>query len=226
MTIVDNNQLKTLHLNPNQEGEFVSIQTEKLASTLGNSTQYNFITDNILAVPLWENVNNLFYFYGTKEYYWVKPESILPVKYKNIPYIYASNLCVNESENSIVCALRFVNIILFYTLDAEKKVSVQIGKQILPPTLDNSNKNVDILHTPKYCIDLVGTSRHVYCLYDGTSDYSTGSTIFIFAWTGKHISTLKTNRSLRKIAVDKDDAHIIALANDSDGLDVVTYPLP
>ncbi|GHU57314.1 hypothetical protein FACS189411_10600 [Bacteroidia bacterium] len=222
LLLVDNNYLKTLQLNPNQEGESVSIQTAKLSSKLTNSIQYNFITDNILAVSTMDNVNNLFYYFGSGEYYWVKPEPALLPNYKNIPNVFASNLCVNESVNSIACALRFVNIIQFYSLDAEKTVSIQIGKDILPPILGERRSGVDIVNTPKYCIDMVGTSRYVYCLYDGSTDYSVGSTIFIFDWTGKHISTLKTKNNLRKIVVDKEDTHLIALAgNETAGLDVL-----
>jgi hypothetical protein len=50
--------------------------------------------------------------------------------------------------------------------------------------------------------------------------------IVVFDWEGLHISTLKTDRSLKQIAVNSDETEIIALAaNDSYGRDVVVYKL-
>jgi hypothetical protein len=87
-----------------------------------------------------------------------------------------------------------------------------------------TNQEVDIYNSLKCFIYIFGTDEHVYCLYDGSYDYTAESLIVVFDWEGNHIGTLKADRCLKQIAVNNSETEITALAaNDSYGRDVVVY---
>ena len=48
---------------------------------------------------------------------------------------------------------------------------------------------IDVRNTPKCFTYICGTPQYVYCLYDGSSDFTAPSKIVIFQWNGKHIAT-------------------------------------
>ena len=121
--------------------------------------------------------------------------------------------------------MRFVNLILFYDLEGSLTQVTSFGKSKILP-LQKGENQVDVINSTKCFIDIYGTPKYVYCLYNGASDFSKASTIVVFKWDGTHISTLKSDRFLRNIAVDKDDNYVVALASRSDGgTDVVKYKL-
>ncbi|GHT36952.1 hypothetical protein AGMMS49574_29340 [Bacteroidia bacterium] len=226
LLMVNNNSIYKILIASNENYNNISIVKDKSLMTLVSSTNYNITSKNIFGVPLLYNENKLFYSYNNGNYTWTKPDSVLPNYFSNISNVYLSNLCLNERANIIVSSLRFVNCITFTNMDIKKKISIIIGENIIPPKLDNRG-NVDILNTNKYFIDMYATSRYVYCLYDGTNDYSSCSTILIFDWKGKHIKNIKTNSYIKKIAVDRTDSYIIALVkNKSNSQDIVKYMLP
>jgi hypothetical protein len=227
LLMTDNYLIREIRLDIDREGEILPLQTYSLPSNLVYGTNHNLTSSAILGVPFVNNANKLFYFYESELYYWVKPEeSILPQYFSSVSNVYLTNLCANEKENSIVSALRFINCIQFYDFDTELITSVIIGDSILLPQINTRSKETDILNTAKYIIDIYGTSDYVYCLYNGSRNYDVNSTIFVFKWNGKHISTLKTDRSIKKIAVDSSDKYLIALGrNEKEGYDVVKYTL-
>jgi hypothetical protein len=226
LLLMDNRFSNEVRLSVNKSGEISPSQTCLLPPYLVNSTNYNLTSTDILGVPIDNNANTLFYFYSSNQYYRVKPETVLPSYFSSISNVYLTNLCANEKEQRIVSALRFVNYIQFYDFDASLKTSVIIGDSIAFPKLDSRYNEIDILNTRKYIIDIYGTSGYVYCLYNGYSDYSAQSTLFVFNWKGKLHSTIKFDRFIKKMAVDNSDTYAITLAqNEKDGYDIVKYTL-
>ena len=95
---------------------------------------------------------------------------------------YLPNLCVNERQNSVVAALRFFNQIDFYDLKGTYQRSFTYGKEPIVPLLKKNDTQVDVLGTTKCFIDIFGTDQYVYCLYDGSADFSNLSTLLVLSW--------------------------------------------
>ena len=139
---------------------------------------------------------------------------------------YLPNLCVNERQNSVVAALRFFNQIDFYDLKGTYQRSFTYGKEPIVPLLKKNDTQVDVLGTTKCFIDIFGTDQYVYCLYDGSADFSNLSTLLVLSWDGQLKKRLNFDRSIKRIAVDPSDRFLVALALDESGaLDVVKYLL-
>lgn len=91
---------------------------------------------------------------------------------------------------------------------------------------NSQGDGIDIRNTTKCFIDMCCNSKNVYCLYNGTADFSVPSTILVFKWDGTYKITFQCGRSLRNIAVDKENNYLIALASREDGgTDIVKYKL-
>ena len=189
------------------------------------SAEFNLTKDEIYASPLNSTYNSPYYLY--------RPDSgyIRASVYKHADIIYpatgeayVTSLIVSEENKRIVSAQRFMNDVLFYDLRGEIKTVVSFGEgHIIPETKYNK---VDIENSKKCFIYICGTKEYVYCLYDGTIDYTANSKIVVFNWSGKHIKTFQADRCLKQIAVDKNNTKIIALAaNEQHGRDVVHYQI-
>ncbi len=203
-----------------------TIESTLITNDLLSSKNYNITDNEIYAIPLSGKKGYQFYIYNNQDgYYWVDTDSVLKSEIIDSPVALLSNLCVNEDANRIVSAMRFVNLILFYDLEGSLTQVTSFGKSKILP-LQKGENQVDVINSTKCFIDIYGTPKYVYCLYNGASDFSKASTIVVFKWDGTHISTLKSDRFLRNIAVDKDDNYVVALASRSDGgTDVVKYKL-
>lgn len=207
--------------------EKVLIRSSVLSRNLVNSVDYNITSREIYAVPTngW-NDYQFFYYNTTDGYYWVDADSILRQEIINTPVAYLSNLCVKEQDDVVVSAMRFTNSVQFYDLKGKLKQVIKFGENTILPMRTGDGKGIDILNTPKCFIDICGTSKYVYCLYNGTTDFLSPSIILVFEWDGTHKSTLQCNRGLRNIAVDKDNSYLIALTSQMDGrTDVIKYKL-
>ena len=94
---------------------------------------------------------------------------------------------------------------------------------LFPPIKENT---IDMENSRKCFIYITGTKRHVYCLYDGTTDYTAQSKIVVLDWKGKHVKTYQADRCLKQIAVNEEETRIVALAANEDyGRDVVIYTI-
>lgn len=139
---------------------------------------------------------------------------------------FASDLVVNEEKGVIVAALRFINSVQFYNLNCDRTQAVSFGDYYIVPIADITGEHLDGERSTKCFIDVCSSDQYVYCLYDGSTDFTNNSLIYIFDWNGKHQDTLQTDRSLRKIATDKSGKYILGLAaNLEGGRDVVKYTL-
>lgn len=199
-------------------------------SPILSSMDLSITKDNIYGVPVERYKRALFYSFNKDSgYTWIKPYPPLIDGYQkcNISEIYITNLCVNESQKTIVSALRFINAVQFYSTEGELKNAITVGDSYSFPSKDSSGMFLDLLRSPKYFINIYCTSRYVYCLYDGSANYTNDSIIVVFRCDGKHVMTFNTDRSLRKIVVEKNDKFILALAaNEKEGRDIVKYTLP
>ena len=80
--------------------------------------------------------------------------------------------------------------------------------------------------TKKYFIDIYGTSQYIYCLFSGSYDFSTNSTVFIFKLNGIHVKTLQLDHPISNFAIDDKNSFMIGItSNHSGGQDVIRYDL-
>uniref|UniRef100_UPI003FF0242F hypothetical protein n=1 Tax=Parabacteroides distasonis TaxID=823 RepID=UPI003FF0242F len=167
------------------------------------STHYNVTTKEIYAVPIVEkNVYGPFCYANREEgIYWVE-------------------------SPKVARTYRFCKHIAFYDLKGTYQRSFTYGKEPIVPLLKKNDTQVDVLGTTKCFIDICGTDQYVYCLYDGSVDFSNLSTLLVLSWDGKLKKQLNFDRSIKRIAVDSSDRFLVALAQDESGvLDVVKYLL-
>ena len=223
---------KEIALDKKENDCISSVSKTKLIGENGvhdliRSIEYNYTEQELYAVSLGKNVISQFYFFNPDSgYYWVDPYPKVNIPFPEKSVLYKTNLCVNERKKSIVSALRLMNNLQFYNLRGEMLSAVTFGDSLFFPKIDANNKAIDILNSTKHFINVYGTSKYVYCLYDGSPNYSNQSMILIFNWEGKHITTLQVDRNLRKMAIDKADSYIIAIAsNEEGGRDVIKYSL-
>lgn len=205
-----------------KEGEVALKSNSYLPGNLTRSFNYNFTPEELYATPSRSSNNNAFFFFNPDSgYYWVDMYAALPKEFNNNPYAFLSEMIVNEKENVAVCAFRFFNKVHFFDLRGNIFKEFLVGEETIKP-----QRTQNFLESYKCFIDIYGTSRYVYCVYDGSIDFSPQTKIMVFRWDGKHIKTLQTDRSIKKIAVDPQDKYFIAIAtNEQGGRDVLRYSL-
>lgn len=190
------------------------------------ATHYSVTTKEVYAVPIVEkDVYGSFCYANDEEgTYWVDPPKVEKA-YRSCKHIaYLPNLCVNEPRNSVVAALRFWNRIDFYDLKGTFQKSFIPTQEPIVPLLKEKDAQVDIEGTNKCFIDIFGTDRYVYCLYDGSVDFSNRSTLLVLTWDGELKKCLHLDRPVKKIAVDPSDRFIVTLAaGENETWDVVRY---
>lgn len=189
------------------------------------SRDFNITTKEMYATPLARSTKSPFYFFNPDSgYYWVDPShSIEEIMPKDI-LSYTNTICLNEHQNTIVSAYRFTNYISFYGLEGTLKTTVKFGDVPIIPIIPPKRNEIDIRNTTKCFTYIYGTPQYVYCLYDGSSDFTAKSQIVVFQWNGKYIATWEADRNLQAIAVDKNDKYILAISsNKNDGQDIVKY---
>ena len=223
---VENNfYYKSLILNPTNNGINVSTLHFNNKNKIFSS-DFNLTNKDIYAIPIVRNRKNPFYLFNPDSgYYWVDPSpSIEKVMPKDV-LSYTNTICLNESQNTIVSAYRFTNYVSFYGLDGTLKTTVKFGETPVIPIINPDRDEIDVRNTPKCFTYICGSPQYVYCLYDGSSDFTVPSKIAVFQWNGKHIVTWQANRNLQAIAVDKNDKYILAIASNKDGQDIIKYDL-
>lgn len=224
--LVDNNMYyKNISLSTNNNK--VEINVLKLLKQKNMfSRDFNITTKETYAIPVSRSTKSPFYLFNPDSgYYWVDPSpSIEKVMPKDV-LSYTNTICLNESQNTIVSAYRFTNYVSFYGLDGTLKTTVKFGETPIIPIVNPDRDEIDIRNTPKCFTYICGTPQYVYCLYDGSSDFTAPSKIVIFQWNGKHIATCQADRNLQAIAVDKDDKYILAIASNYNGQDIIKYHL-
>jgi hypothetical protein len=202
------------------------VQDIALPINLARSIDYNITKDEFYGVPGTGERNKAFYFFHPDSgYYWVEMYGMDKKRYTKNNFACYANLLVHEERKSVVCAYRFFNKIQFFDLRGNISKDILYGKDRIEPKdtpveLSNFKDNL------KCFIDIYATDQYVFCVYDGSYDYTNLSKIMIFKWDGTHVKTLQTDRTIKSIAVDKLNSYILALtANEFKGRDIVRYKL-
>jgi len=224
--IIEKGSIKTI--NPeNSAEELLSAPVSYPFRNLPPSVDFNLTKDEIIAAPLGTNYpyNSPYYFYHPDSgYIRVEIYRHPNITYPNIQPAYLTCLIANEEEKSIVSAQRFMNDVLFYDLRGNLRAVSTFGKEYIIPEI--KDETVDMDKSLKFFIYICGTKNYVYCLYDGSADYTSNSKIVVFDWQGKHIKTFQADRCLKQIAVNEKDTEINALAaNEQHGRDVLCYKI-
>ena len=222
ITVIDNHTyIKKIYLMDNK----LEICSSLFIRDLTRSFDYNITSKELYASPFFREKCYSFYYYNPKEkYYWVDPSEQAKKVLSYNPIAYTSNICVNEEYNTIVTSYRFSNLVSFYDLKGKIKNTVQVGENIVIPYIENDR--IDMQKSIKCFISIAGTKKYAYCLYNGRSDFSNNSTIYVFTWEGKLIATWELDRNLRALATSENDDIILGISSNSeDGQDIISYSI-
>lgn len=233
ITIWDNDShlLKRVDLNQTQSSPFISGETNSLSEYTpgGGFTNCCLTASDLYAVSFSPGKPQVFYSSnGTSGQYAVPayPKITVPMPDNVRREAYVSDLVVNEEKRVIVAALRFIDCVNFYNLNCEMTGSVSFGDYYTIPVPDITNKHLDAEQSKKCFIDICSSNQYVFCLFDGSTDFTGNSVLYVFDWNGKHKATLQADRNLRKIATEKSGKYLLALSpNEQGGRDVVKYDL-
>lgn len=219
ISILDNN-LYLKRIDP----EKLSIYSCQIIKQLENSLDYNITSKEIYASPIIHHGNYAYYYYNELEdYYWVEPSKLLQNYLPAEPAAYSNNLCVNEEENCVAVAYRFTNTISFHDLDESVKRDFTTKERIFPIL---SNNRINIESSTKCFTAIYGTEKYLYCLYDGSSDFTASSTLYQFKWSGKLSGIFQLDRNIRTFAIDPDNLSVMAVSrNKQGGQDLLQYTL-
>lgn len=227
-----NNKNTVLFMDGNRCLSSMIVKNDRIANLeigekipLPHTIDYNISSKYIYGNPKVSKNMYSFYFHAPDSgFYWIRPADKIR-KISIDPLICSNSLCINEQKNTLVTAYRYVNFISLYDLDGELKTNIQIGNDIAKPYI-YKDLGIKPEKTKKYFIDTYGTSQYVYCLFSGSYDFSENSMVFIFKWNGKYVKTLKLDRPISKLSVDKEDIYMICItSNSSGGQDVIRYDL-
>ena len=190
---------------------------------LWNNTDYNIMSGEICALPFSPHKNYPFFFYNeTNGYYWADPDKDVAKSLQRKPVAYSTSLVLNEKKKSVVVAYRYTNHISFYNLEGILKKSFFTHKNKVTPIATHDGINIEA--SRKCFIETYGTEKYVYCLYDGSVDFSDNSRLYIYTWDGKPKGTILLDRNIRTFAVSEDDSFIIAVSRSKqDGQDILKY---
>lgn len=154
------------------------------------------------------------------------PRITVPMPDDVLRKAYASDLVINEEKGVIVAALRFIDGINFYDLNCDMTASVSFADYYTIPVPDITNKYLDAEQSKKCFIDICSSDKYVFCLFDGSTNFTGNSVIYVFDWEGKQKAVLQADRNLRKIATEKSGEYLLALSpNGEGGRDVIKYNL-
>ena len=227
----DSHSLKRINLDATQAAPLVTVNsTSSFEFTPGDGCTNCCITpDKTYAVMFNPDRSQVFYSADkTGGLYKVPPYPVIKV-----PMIddvrrraFASDLVVNEEKGVIVAALRFIDSVNFYDLNGNMTDAISFADYYSIPVADITNKYMDAEHSKKCFIDICCSDQYVFCLFDGSTDFTGNSVIYVFDWDGKHKATLQADHNLRKIATEKSGKYLLALSpNEQGGRDVVRYNL-
>lgn len=154
------------------------------------------------------------------------PPITVPIPEGVLKQAYNSDLVVNEEKGVIVAALRFIDCINFYDLNCDMTSSISFADYYTIPVADITNTYLDAENSKKCFIDICCSDKYVFCLFDGTTDFTGNSIIYVFDWQGKQKAVLQADRNLRKIATEKAGDYLLALSPDEEGgRNVIKYNL-
>lgn len=227
----DLHKLKRIDLNETKESPLVSAEADLLSEyNPGKGFTNCCITPKELYAVSFNPVKPQVFYSSNKTtgQYAVPgyPEIKVPLAGDVHRKAYTSDLTVNEEKGVIVAALRFIDCVNFYNTNCEMTCSVSFADFYTLPVSGITNKYLDAEHSKKCFIDICSSDQSVFCLFDGSTDFTGNSVIYVFDWNGKQKAVLQADRNLRKIATDQSGEYLLALSpNRQGGKDVIKYSL-
>lgn len=231
LDLIDINLLSTQHvlLSEKESLASVNVKSRTLPTDIPFISECNITSNFIYGVDLDPINEGLFCIYDknskqlSRAVYPFIEES---EKYseQSINELYKCGLAVNEEKNSVCAPMRNINCIAFYDIRGNLVKNIVIGEKINFPIEDT--EILDFPQSPKYIKKMYATKDFIYCLYDGTKNYSGISKILVFSWDGTYICSLQTTEKLINIAVHPKNEYLIAtIQNEDGGIDVIEYSL-
>lgn len=202
------------------------VSTVRIINGLWGNTDYNIMSGEICASPFSPYKRHPFFFYNEASgTFWAEPDKEVAEILRRKPVAYSASLVLNEKKKRIVAAYRYTNHLSFYNLDGILECSFFVDKNRIAPVV--TRDGFDTENSRKCFIGTYGTDRYVYCLYDGSADFSHPSQLHIYTWEGKQKAILSLDRNIRAFAVSEDDRFILAISrSEQGGQDVLQYGLP
>lgn len=154
-------------------------------------------------------------------------ESFESIDTQSVGMGYQSNLTSHPDEEMVeVATVESANIDII----SISKDTIQVIRSIhqYPPIIDDNSSagllSVQYLPENRRVYEfLTSTSNYIYALYSGTkrsegsTKYSAGEVVFKYDWSGNAIRQYMLDRSVKLIAIDKQDEIMYAMSSDSLG---------
>lgn len=154
-------------------------------------------------------------------------ESFESIDTQSVGMGYQSNLTSHPDEEMVeVATAESANIDII----SISKDTIQVIRSIhqYPPIIDDNSSagllSVQYLPENRRVYEfLTSTSNYIYALYSGTkrsegsTKYSAGEVVFKYDWSGNAIRQYMLDRSVKLIAIDKQDEIMYAMSSDSLG---------
>lgn len=193
---------------------------------LWNNTDYNIMSGEICALPFSPHKNYPFFFYNeTNGYFWADPDKCVAKLLQQKPVAYSASLVLNEKKKRMAVAYRYTNHISFYNLDGILEQSFFVDNNKIVPVATRDGINIEA--SRKCFIETYGTEKYVYCLFDGSVNFSNNSQLHIYTWEGKRKAIISLDRNIRTFAVSEDDSSILAVSrSERGGQDILIYRMP
>jgi hypothetical protein len=219
---ISTHRIKKMQIDENNK--FSDFKAEFLSGIIPRMLEFNMTKTYIIGEDI--SCNKIFiYKKDNKNIKFIDyfPESDIEYDDFNLNILYACSLVVNEDKDCICSGLLNINCINFFNLQGDLKKTIIVGDQLFFPKADPHI--MDFPGEKKYFDHVCGTTEYIYCLFrnqtfDDIADYVS---IFIFNWEGEHITTIKTNGNIRRIAVDKDNKYMLGIKEICS--DIVKIPL-
>lgn len=227
----DSQMLKRIDLNQKQASPSVLVETTPLSDygSGNNCTNCCISSKKLYAISFSPGKPQVFYSDNTTTGQYIVPgypQITVPIPNDVLRKAYASDLTLNEEKGVIVAALRFIDCVNFYDMNCDMTASVSFADYYTIPVPDISNKYLDAEQSKKCFIDICSSEQYVFCLFDGSTNFTGNSVIYVFDWDGKQQAVLQADRNLRKIATEKSGEYLLALSpNGQGGRDVIKYSL-
>lgn len=230
----DRQQVTQFLIPSNGQNDTIQSQTVHLSDQRTEYQELIFTHDlsitkeEVYAAPFYGRNGFLFYFFSSDSgFYWV--DAYPPLTDKKLSMhtdiLYFPILQVNEQKGSVVAGLRYINSLQFYDMRGNLTKDIILGDHYVFPQPDGMKLH-NWQNSIKYITAIAKGKKYVYCLYNGSADFSNPSTIIVFNWKGKHITTLKMDKGFRKIAVDATEKYLYGIVlNEEGGTDVLRYTL-
>jgi hypothetical protein len=235
-SVFDLNQRRMVELSTSGKEGISLLFTRKMPILLGKRSITQIDDDKFIGADWSMESSGLFFISDLSKdtIKWVSYSTALDKKVdswnKNI--LYMAHLGANENKNTIVCALRYFNKVLFYDFDGNLQKEFQIGEEEVVPEIIDDLRVVESTSLVSFA-DIAITENHIYALmvnsrwnWENREHQQDFSKIFIFNWEKEFVAALHLGYPVDRIAIPSDDLFILGLADDGTGLsDVVKFNL-